>query len=195
MVAALKVVLEDEEETPTVAGRKLGDFHVYQYGGSFMKTPVTLTEQVVAMDSAGVTVDFMLEESGKTTALRVKMGPSEEVLSVAKITKDGEEPATHADYDALVAKTQVAPESNDEMLSSEHTSCMVGDEAMDCDVTTFKVTLDGKPAKLTVMTSPKAPGRDLGGQIVAEDGKVIYSAKMVERGNEPPGVEAFAAMR
>jgi hypothetical protein len=52
--------------------------------------------------------------------------------------------------------------------------------------------MDGKEAQLTVSKSEKVPGRDVGGTIVAADGTVIYSARLVERGNQPQAVDAFA---
>ena len=36
------------------------------------------------------------------------------------------------------------------------------------------------------------PGRDIGGDVVASDGKILYSARLVERGNQPPVVETLA---
>jgi len=92
----------------------------------------------------------------------------------------------------MVKRTQIVPESNDSIVGTEHTACMVGDEQVDCDVTTYTVSMDGKEAKLTVSRSEKVPGRDVGGTIVAADGTVIYSARLVERGNQPQAVDAFA---
>lgn len=182
----------DESAQKVATGRKLGDFHVYQYGGSFMKHPVTLTEQVIAREGDVVTVDFVLEEGDAMTGLRVHMKSDDEIVSVARITPDGEVPATREDYDALMAKTQVVPDSNDETLATDHTSCIVGEQPVDCDVTTYKVTVGGKQATLTVSTSEKVPGHDLGGQLVSEDGKVLYTARLVEKGNAPPAAESFA---
>lgn len=185
----------DTEETAPTATRKLGDFHVYQYGGSFSKEPVTLTEQVVAREEGDVlVVDFVLEEGSLMSALRVRMRPDEEILRVSRITVDGESDATVADYDALMKKTAFVPDSNDEVLGTEHTSCLVGTEQVDCDVTTYGVTVGRKQAKLSITRSAKIPGRDIGGDVVSSDGKVLYSARLVERGNEPPVAEALAKM-
>ncbi len=61
-------------------------------------------------------------------------------------------------------------------------------------MTTYKVTLGGKQAKLMITKSARVPGRDIGGDIVADDGKVLYSARLVERGNEPPVAESLARL-
>jgi len=172
--------------------RMLGDFHVYEYSGAFTKKPVTLTEQVVAREGDNLVVDFVLEEGDQMTALRARMTDEGRVVAVSRIKDTGEEPATIADYEAMVKRTQIVPESNDSIVGTEHTACMVGDEQVDCDVTTYTVSMDGKEAKLTVSRSEKVPGRDVGGTIVAADGTVIYSARLVERGNQPQAVDAFA---
>lgn len=172
--------------------RKLGDFHVYQYSGAFSKEPVTLTEQVVAKEGEALVVDFVLEEGSRMTAFRVRMTPEGQALAVSRIGADGEEPGTLEEYEALVKKTELVPDTNDEVVLREKTACLVGEEQVECEVTTYKVTLGKKQARLTITRSDALPGRDIGGDMVGEDGKVLYSARLVERGNEPPVVEAFA---
>jgi hypothetical protein len=172
--------------------RMLGDFHVYEYSGAFTKKPVTLTEQVVAREGDNLVVDFVLEEGQSMTALRARMTDEGRVVAVSRIKDSGEEPASIADYEAMVKRTQVVPESNDSLVGTEHTSCMIGDEQVECDVTTYMVSIGGKEAKLTVSRSDKVPGRDVGGAITADDGTVLYSARLVERGNQPATVDAFA---
>jgi hypothetical protein len=174
--------------------RKVGDFVVYEYAGAFSKDPLTLTEQVVAREGDVFVVDFVFGEGSGRTALRVRMKPDNEVVAVSRITAAGEAEATRADYDALMQKTQFVPDSNDEALGTEHTACLVGDEQVECDTTTYRVTYGRKQAKLTITTSSKVPGRDLGGEVVTADGKVLYRARLVERGNEPPVVNAFAKL-
>jgi hypothetical protein len=115
-----------------------------------------------------------------------------EVLAVRRITDDGDVVASRADYDAMMKKTEFVPDSNDQKVGSDHTSCLIGDEQVDCDTTTYMVTLGGKQAKLTITRSGRVPGRDIGGDVVAEDGKVLYSARLIERGNEPPVAETLA---
>ncbi len=183
-----------EGTSATTAFRQVGDYHVYQYTGSFAKQPLTLTEQVVGKDGDALLVDFVLEEGERMTALRVRMREDGEVMAVRRITDDGDVPATFGDYDAMMKRTELLPDTNDEMVATDHTSCLVGDEQVDCDMTTYMVTLSGKHAKLMITKSPRVPGRDIGGDIVADDGKVLYSARLVERGNEPPVAEAMARL-
>lgn len=184
---------EEKPEAPALA-RKLGDFHVYQYGGSFSKHPVTLTEQVVAQEGDLLVVDFVLQEGDAMSALRVRMGSDNDVVRVSRITADGEVAATVAEYEALMQKTQFVPDSNDQLIGTDHTACLIGEEQVECDITTYQVTYGDKQAKLTITRSARVPGRDIGGDVVASDGKVLYSAKLLERGNEPPVVESLAKL-
>jgi len=183
-----------ESSTAANAFRRVGDYHVYRYTGSFAKQPLTLTEQVVGMEGEALLVDFVLEEGERMTALRVRMHGDGEVLSVRRITDEGDVAAALSDYEAMMKRTELLPDTNDQMLGTDHTSCLVGDEQVDCDMTTYKVTLGGKQAKLMITKSARVPGRDIGGDIVAEDGKVLYSARLVERGNEPPVAESLARL-
>jgi hypothetical protein len=183
---------DGESQANAAAFRQVGDFHVYQYSGSFAKEPLTLTEQVVGKDGDALIVDFVLEEGSKMTALRVRMHSDGEVLAVRRITDDGDVVASRADYDAMMKKTEFLPDSNDQKVGNEQTSCLIGDEQVDCDMTTYMVTLSGKQAKLIITKSKLVPGRDIGGDVVAEDGKVLYSARLIERGNEPPVAETLA---
>jgi hypothetical protein len=192
---AEKTEVAEAEAKPSPAPmRKLGDFHVYQYGGAFSKHPVTLTEQVVAQEGDVLVVDFVLEEGDAMSALRVRMRGDTDVVAVSRITADGEVAATTADYDALMQKTQFVPDSNDALVGTDHTACLIGEEQVECDITTYAVTYGNKQAKLTITRSPRVPGRDLGGDVVASDGKVLYSARLLERGNEPPVVDSLAKL-
>ncbi|HVU00635.1 MAG TPA: hypothetical protein VHE30_02750 [Polyangiaceae bacterium] len=182
------------ESENTLEKRKLGDFHVYEYRSASGK-PLSLTEQVVAREGSDIlVVDFVLQEGDQMSALRVRMRGADEVLKVSRITAEGEADATKEDYEALMQRTAFVPDSNDELIGTEHTSCMVGTEQVDCDVTSYQVTVGKKQAKLSITRSANVPGRDIGGDVVTADGKVLYSARLVERGNEPPVVESFAKL-
>jgi hypothetical protein len=184
----------ESEAAGSGLSRKVGDFMVYEYVGAFSKQPLTLTEQVVALEGDVFVVDFVFGEGSGRTALRVRMKSDNQVVKVSRITAGGETDAAVADYDALMQKTQFVPDSNDAALGTEHTSCLVGDEQVECDATTYRVTYGRKQAKLTITTSAKVPGRDLGGEVVTDEGKVLYRARLVERGNEAPVVNTFAKL-
>jgi hypothetical protein len=174
---------------------KLGDFHVFRYGGSFSKRPVTLTEQVTLVEDDGAfTKDFVMEDGAKTTALRVSMRPDGEVTNVVRRAPEGEVAATAADFERMMRRIQFVPDTNDEVLSSDDTTCMVGTEEVSCQVTKYRVTVGKKQATLSITRSDKLPGGDLGGEIVTSSGKVLYSAHLVEQGNDAPGKKGLASL-
>lgn len=186
----------DEEAASTEAiapsmGR-LGDYYVYRFSGSFNEEPVTLTEQVVALEDDVLVVDFVLEAESGMRALRVRVSPDGQVASVAKIGPSGEEPGTLADYEALIEKTQLAVDRNEETVGTDDSTCLVGEEELDCRVTTYVVSLGDREATMTVSHSDELPERDLGGEITAADGTILYRATLVEHGNEAPVTEALA---
>jgi hypothetical protein len=177
-----------------IPARKVGDYFIYRYSGSFTEQPVTLTEQVVAIEDGLVVVDFILEEGAQMNALRVRVRPDddESIVSVSRIGGEQEIPATIADYEALIKKTQLVADSNDEVVGSNVTTCLVGTKELDCEVTTYLVSMGQKQAMLTVSRSEDLPiGRDVGGEIVGPDGSLIYSARLIDSGNEKPAADAL----
>jgi hypothetical protein len=165
----------------------VGDFYVYQFTGEFTDEPMTLTEKVVAKEKGKLVIDYVLERAQKMRALRIRMDPENgAVSSVVRLTADGEVIASVADYEAMLAETQLIPESNDEVLGTDPSTCLVGEDAVDCSITTYAVTVGGKEGVLSVSSSKNLPERDLGGEIVGPDGAVIYRARLVDHGNQKP---------
>lgn len=173
--------------------RKLGDYFVYRFGGSFTKHPVTLTEQVVAEDDGLLVVDLVLDAGRSMTALRVRMTPSEgQVVRVSRLGEKGEMPGTLADYDEMMQKTQFIPDSNDEVVGTDKSTCLVGTKEVACAVTTYLVSFGDRQAMMSVSTSNEIPGRDVGGEIIGPDGTTVYSARLIDQGNEKPEADALA---
>lgn len=171
-----------------------GDFHVFRYGGTFTKRPVTLTEQIVSVGKDGATVtDFVMQDGDKITALRVEKKDGD-VVGVTRRSKDREEPATVDDFNRMMKRVQFVPDSNDEVVGTESTTCMVGGDSIPCEITKYTVTVGKKHAILSVARSKEAHARDLGGEIVTTSGKVLYTASMIERGNDTPGEKSVALL-
>src|SRR3954462_12146245 len=55
--------------------RKVGDFQVHRFSGSYQKAPLTLTEEVVAHENGLWGIDYTFEEQSSTTKLRVRFDP------------------------------------------------------------------------------------------------------------------------
>ncbi len=165
---------------------QVGDYYVQRFTGSFAKQPMTLTERVIAREKHAFVVDFRLEqgEHASTLRLRVDAKNPRRILQVSELKGEEESPATLAAYEALMARTMFAPDENEEQLGSEETTCMLGDESVDCELTKYRVRIGEKSATLSVTTSKSAHGRDLGGQVMTEDGKLVYRAQLVEMGHD-----------
>lgn len=182
-----------EDEAPAVEGEpsaeammQVGDFYVQRFTGSFTKEPMTLTERVIGREKHAFVVDFRLEQGKHVSTLRLRVDAKNprRILQVSELKGDQESPATLAAYEALMARTMFAPDENEEQLASEKTTCMLGDDSVDCERTEYRVRIGEKAAKLSVTTSKSAGGRDLGGEVMTEDGKLVYRAQLIEMGHD-----------
>jgi len=176
-----------EEQAPAKGRREVGDYVVYRFSGSFQKAPVTLTERVVARDKNSLVIDFILEEGKATSELRVRLSDAPdtrgEVLAVHRIEKGKLVPAGADEYEALMSKTMVVADENEEALGSEHVVAVMGNDLLPAKRTSFRVKIGEKKATLTTVVSDKFPWGDLSGEIAAEDGSVIYRAEVLNVGH------------
>jgi len=185
--AVAKAEAEPTEEAAKEERREVGDYVVYRFSGSFQKAPVTLTERVVAREKDTLVIDFILEEGKATTELRVRLSDAAEtrgeVLGVSRIEKGKLVPAGVDEYEALMSKTMVVADENEEALGSEHVVAVMGNDMLPAKRTSFRVKIGEKKATLTTVVSEKFPWGDLSGEIAAEDGSVIYRAEVVNVGH------------
>ncbi|WP_437671733.1 hypothetical protein [Sorangium sp. So ce131] len=171
----------------TTAARGPGDYVAYRFSGSFTKRPLLLTQRVIAREGDVLVVDMTLEGDKETEALRVRMsdapGRRGEILSAAWIDAGAERPATLAAYDAMMAKTTLAADENEEVLGSEAVNVEVGGAPITCEKTSFRVRIGKRKATLHTLTSDGFAWGDVGGEITAEDGRVLYRAELIDRGH------------
>ncbi|MDC0678548.1 hypothetical protein [Sorangium atrum] len=167
--------------------RKPGDYVAYRFSGSFRKTPLLLTQRVVAREGDVLVVDVTLEDGKKTEALRVRMSdePSRrgEILGAAWIDDGAERPATLSAYDAMMAKTALAADENEDVLGSEAVNVEVGGSSIPCQRTSFRVRIGKTKATMRTLQSDDFAWGDVGGEITAEDGRVLYRAELIDRGH------------
>ncbi|RYZ08245.1 MAG: hypothetical protein EOO73_09290 [Myxococcales bacterium] len=160
--------------------RRVGDFFVHRFSGTFSKEPLTLTEEVKAREGALWVVDFSLTEQDRVERMRVRFESSGRAVSAAKLSGSTEVKASVADYEALLGRTVFTADVNDGLLSSAAQTCLVGDDALDCETKTYKVWVGEREATLSVVHSETFPDRDVSGELTAGDGKVLYRAELVE---------------
>jgi hypothetical protein len=181
------------EARAPLAERQVGDFFVHRFSGSFAKEPMTLTEEVVARAGGLIIVEYTLEQGKRKQELRVTHdAATERVLRVREIRGGQEIAAKIEDFEEMLEKTAFFTDSNDKLLASENTTCLVSGEEVDCEKTTYAVAIGDKQATMSVTKSASVPGRDLAGEIVDKDGKVIYRAELVDMGRGTPSGVASA---
>ena len=169
--------------------RKPGDLFVHRFTGSFRQTPLTLTEHVIGYDDdLRLIVEYTLDEGEQSVRLRVRLDPeTEKILEVAKMEGETEIPMSLAAYEALMAETVFSPDSNEGEIAADDTTCVIASDELDCKTTSYKVMVGDREATLSVTRSDGVPGRDVSGEIVGADGKVIYRAELIEIGKSMKG--------
>lgn len=174
-------------EPETTGARKAGDFIVYRFSGSFRKAPLTLTERVIDRRGAMLTVEITAEEGDTKRQLRVKINEASavknDVVAVSVIEGGTEKPAGIEAYEALLADTSLAADENEAMLGAEDTMLDVGGAPLPVRKTTYRVRVGKKSATLRTVESEGFAWGDLGGEITAGNGKVLYRAEVVELGH------------
>lgn len=172
--------------------RKIGDFSVHRFSGSYQKGPLTLTEEVVGQEFGLWVIDYTFEEQSGTSKLRVRFNPrTEAVFSVAKLDAGKEINVPISVYDRLIERTSFAADENDGMVAKGKTTCLIGPNELDCETKTYKVRVGEKFGTLTVSHSDQVASGDVTGDLIADDGTVIYRSELVELGNAgspKPGV-------
>lgn len=175
------------EAAETTGARKAGDFIVYRFSGSFRKAPITLTERVIARNAAVLTVDITVEAGETKRQLRVKIDEASavknDVVAVSLLEDGVETPAGIEAYEALLAETALAADENQAMLGAEDAMLDVGGAPIPVRKTSYRVRVGKKQATLRTVESEGFAWGDLGGEITALNGKVLYRAEVVELGH------------
>jgi hypothetical protein len=172
------------------SGRRPGDYVAFRFSGSFRKAPLLLTQRVVARDGDVLVVDMTLEGGKATETMRVRMSDSpanrDEIVGAAWVEDGEERPATLSAYEAMMAKTALAADANDEVLGSESTTVQVGGAPLACQKTSYRVRIGATNATMETLQSDAFAWGDVGGEITAEDGRVLYRAELIDAGHAAP---------
>lgn len=182
------------EPSPKQAGgsapaRRVGDFFVHRFSGSFAAEPLTLSEEVTAREGDVWVVDFALNQSERVERLRVRFDvQSGQAVSAARLSGSAESKATLADYEALMARTVFAADVNDGLVSSNAQTCLVGADALDCETKTYKVWIGESAATLSVVHASKFADRDVSGELTTDDGNLVYRAELLEARQGKPAL-------
>jgi hypothetical protein len=176
------------KEAPAPAARMPGDYVVYRFSGTFRKTPLKLTQKVIERRGAILTIDLIAEDGETKEELRVKIDEASatrnDVVAVARLVDGAEKPATIDAYEKLMARTALAADQNEEFLGTEETLVDVGGAALPVHKTKYRVRIGKRRATLSTLESASFPWGDVGGEIKAANGKVLYRAEVLETGRD-----------
>lgn len=166
--------------TPTQFANKLvGDRTVHRFSGTFSKTSLILTQEVTARGGSLVVVDYTLEDGDGAIKLRVTHDiGTERVLRVREIRGKRELPSSVAAFDKLMARTSFAPDDNEAEIAKQKTTCLVGDQQLDCEKIDYRVKIGDETAIFSIARS--SDGRDVSGEISDASGKIIYKSELIE---------------
>ncbi|MEP7049124.1 MAG: hypothetical protein ABJB12_02175 [Pseudomonadota bacterium] len=164
--------------------RKVGDFSVHRFSGSYQKSPLTMTEEVAAKEDGLWVIDYTFEEQAGTTKLRVRFDPRTDSVVRAALLQGSQETAVQtAFFDKMIDRTSFAADANDGEIARSHGTCLVGPNELECETKTYNVRVGEQVAKLNVSRSVRVPNGDVAGDITAADGTVIYRSELLEMGN------------
>lgn len=160
-------------------GRNPGDFVVTEIASAGRKTPLVLTQRVLARDGGSITVEVSLADGKKTDTFRVHFD-GDQIAEVTKVLAGVEHASTAAAYESLMAKTVPAVDRNDGVVDSEPVSVSVAGKTVAATRTSYKVSLAGKEATMTVTQSDRFAWGDVEGEISDNAGKMVYRARVLE---------------
>jgi hypothetical protein len=183
----------DDEENPYAAqsadSRSVGDWITTEFANN--GKPITVQQRVIARDGAASVVEVAIKDGKKTQTFRIRTSTTragEQVTDVTKVDGMIEHATTMATYEAALQKTVPNVDRNDGVLDAEPVTIDVGARKVDAVRTTYKVVVAGKPATMSIVHSDAFAWGDLGGDIVSESGKTLYSTRVVESGDKTRAV-------
>ncbi len=185
---------EESESLSPFAHKGVGDYTVHRFSGSFTKQALSLTEEVRAKKGSLIVIDYTLDDGKSEKTLRVTHDiASDRVLRVREV-KDGAEVASStAAYEAMISRTLFVPDSNDAVIEAGNGTCLVAGKAQDCKKTRYRVSVGDETHELAVSRS--VDGKDLSGEVITKDGKIIYKAELVESAAGSDDTSSFASRK
>jgi hypothetical protein len=171
-------------------GLQTGDYVVYRFSGSFRKTspaPLTLTERVLGREGGVLALEIVLDDGAKKQTLHIHKdstpGAAREVFDVTSVEAGIEHPATVDAYEAMMAKTVLAADQNEEQLGIETTNVLLAGKTLTCKKTSYRVRVGKHEATMSTVASDAFPWGDVAGDITTVGGQVLYRVEVVDAGS------------
>lgn len=164
-----------------------GDYVVYRFSGSFHKTPATLTEKVTSRKGDSFTLEVTYDDGKTKEAIRARMkgdSPSHaDVVSVVRLSNGKEQAASVALYDELFARVALVADQNEATLGTETVKLDIAGHKIACERATYRVKVGKQTATMKTTASASFVWGDVGAEITAANGKLLYKAEVVEAGH------------
>lgn len=186
--AAFDYVYVARTEQP-VQRREPGDFVVYRIAAKHLPSPVMVTQRVVERHGARLIIDQTIDDGYEPIELRLRVDDepygSNTIRSVARLEQGVQLPYGSAAYRDLM--DALAPPVDQQLgrLGGGRTSVHVGESIVPCESTSYRVTVDGRQASMTVLQSLSFAWGDIGGVLRDGKGRELYSAQIVDLGETP----------
>lgn len=157
--------------------------------------PITVRQRVLSRDGAMSVTEIAIVDGKKTQTFRLRSETTragEHPLDVTKVENGIEHATSMAAYEAALQKTVPNVERNDGTIDAEPVTLDVAGHKVEAVRTTYKVIAAGRPATMSVIHSDAFAWGDLGGDIVTDGGKTLYSTHVVDMGG---GTRAVADLK
>lgn len=185
----IEIVLPDgESHTLGRLTREPGDFVVFRFSGKYRDKPVTLRQRVLRREGTTLIVDVELSDEDETQHLRLSVHePSGELLDVTRFELD----VAHVDgerelpfgvvaFEELMGKTMLLVDDNEAVLGSTGVMVELPGAEVSCTKTSYRVRVGLDMATMHTLTSDDFAWGDVGGEVVTDDGTVLYRAEVLE---------------
>lgn len=181
-----KAAFTPEAAPAKVVTRAVGDFVVFKFSGTYRKSPLVLTERVVALQGEDVVIEFAFTEGTKSSTFRALTGAAgkSDLYGFTKLNAKGVTvDASRDEFESFMAKTVLSADDNEETLATTTADVEIGGKTWTATTTAFRVRIGKTNATMKISQSDAFAWGDLAAEIVATDGTVLYRAELLEVGH------------
>jgi hypothetical protein len=179
---------DEVAKAPTSSFRAVGDYVVYRFHGAYRKGSVELSQRVVSRDGDTMMVDMTLTDGDDVKELRLRFSDKEEtrgkLLSVAKVVDGVQKPFGIRAYEQLMSATVLSADDNLESIGTRSLTLTIGKQQLDVTKHAYRVRVGKFDGVMYTLAAEGFPWGDVGGEIRADDGTLLYKAEIVEIGGD-----------
>ncbi len=182
-----EIAFASPEAKPAAAPlRTVGDFVVFKFSGTYRKGALTLREQIVGRQGDDLVVEFTFVDGAKKNTFRALTGAGakSDLTGFTKLDAKGATlDASRDEFEAFMGKTVLAADDNEETLATTTADLDVAGKQYTAKTTSFRVRVGKTSATMKITQADDFAWGDLGAEIVATDGTVLYRAELLEAGH------------